>query len=194
MLIARGRHSEVILDPISGIACKRFFREFANSFNKELKALSELENLNIAPKLYDWDTSKLTIWMEYLVGPSFDDLLKGKLKLSGELILEAIRQVLYISARLDKLGIQKEEMHRPFKHVILVNLKPLKVKLIDFDRAYRARKPSNLTGFLSFLIRYREPLKHLGVDTSAITPIDGKLYRAGKLTPEELALKLKVRP
>jgi release factor glutamine methyltransferase len=52
---------------------------------------------------------------------------------------------------LDKLRVNKEEMHRPLKHVLVD--KNLKVVLIDFERTHKAGKPKNLTQFLQYLKR-----------------------------------------
>ena len=45
---------------------------------------------------------------------------------------------------LDKLMVDKEEMHHPFKHVIITKGKPL---LVDFERCHKTLKPKNVTQF-----------------------------------------------
>ena len=49
---------------------------------------------------------------------------------------------------LDRLGVDKEEMHHPVKHIIVGKNK---VHLIDFERAHTALKPKNVTQFCQFL-------------------------------------------
>lgn len=49
---------------------------------------------------------------------------------------------------LDKLGLNKEEMHHPLKHIIVRRNKPV---MIDFERIHYSDKPKNLTQFLQFL-------------------------------------------
>lgn len=53
--------------------------------------------------------------------------------------------------QLDQLGIQKEEMHRPQKHIILGTHG--QVTLIDFERCYRKKNPHNVTQFVEFICR-----------------------------------------
>jgi len=60
---------------------------------------------------------------------------------------------------LDKLKINKLEMHNPHKHIIIENNKPF---LIDFERAYETEKPKNVTQFCQFLMskKVRSILKY----------------------------------
>jgi len=66
---------------------------------------------------------------------------------------------------MDKLGINKEEMHRPLKHII-INQKG-KVVLLDFERCYLTEKPHNVTQFGDFLLR-RQLINTTGVNASKI--------------------------
>ncbi len=51
---------------------------------------------------------------------------------------------------LDELGVNKEEMHKPNKH-ILINEKTRDVVMIDFERATFTLKPHNITQFITYL-------------------------------------------
>jgi len=51
---------------------------------------------------------------------------------------------------LDKMGISKDEMHRPYTNVIVD--KEGKVHLIDFERAKYSKKPGNVTQLLHFIM------------------------------------------
>lgn len=57
---------------------------------------------------------------------------------------------------LDKLGINKEEMHHPHKHVIID--KKLKCSLIDFERANYSKKPKNVTQFVQYITTHSDLL------------------------------------
>jgi len=57
---------------------------------------------------------------------------------------------------LDKLKINKEEMHHPVKHVIVSNNKPI---LLDFERCHKTLKPHNVTQFCQYIIRLSKLLK-----------------------------------
>ncbi len=52
---------------------------------------------------------------------------------------------------LDKMRVNKEEMHRPLKHVLIDN--KLKVVMLDFERTHETDKPKNLSQFLEYLKR-----------------------------------------
>ena len=47
--------------------------------------------------------------------------------------------------KLDELKINKEEMHHPYKHILIT--KTNKPVLLDFERANNTEKPSNVTQF-----------------------------------------------
>jgi HemK-related putative methylase len=68
---------------------------------------------------------------------------------SREDILRQLQAVIGQLAILDRLGIDKEEMHHPVKHII-IGKKPV---LIDFERAHHTERPKNLTQFVEFLAR-----------------------------------------
>ena len=54
---------------------------------------------------------------------------------------------------MDKLNVDKEEMHHPVKHVIIG--KNNKASLIDFERCHEVKKGKNVTQFCQFLINKR---------------------------------------
>jgi release factor glutamine methyltransferase len=52
---------------------------------------------------------------------------------------------------MDKLMVNKEEMHHPLKHVIVTNVgNPV---LLDFERCSNTEKPKNVTQFIEFICR-----------------------------------------
>jgi len=64
-------------------------------------------------------------------------------------IQKVIENVLKQCAVLDKLNLNKEEMHHPLKHIIVKkNSIPV---MIDFERIHFSKKPKNLTQLLQFL-------------------------------------------
>ena len=56
---------------------------------------------------------------------------------------------------LDKLKINKLEMHHPVKHII-IDKKPV---LIDFERSYYTENPKNVSQFCQFLMSNSKDLK-----------------------------------
>ena len=52
---------------------------------------------------------------------------------------------------LDQLKINKEEMHRPLKHIVINNQdQPV---LLDFERTAKTKSPKNVTQFIEFMVR-----------------------------------------
>ena len=83
---------------------------------------------------------------QFVEGDFIVDYLRKSNKNQIKKILKNIFNQLFV---LDKLKIDKEEMHRPVKHII-VNKN--KAYLIDFERTHHAKKPKNITQFCQFLI------------------------------------------
>ena len=74
-------------------------------------------------------------------------------------IKRVLRNVFEQCARLDKLGINKEEMHNPYKHIVVGE----KIVLLDFERAAFTEKPHNVTQFVQYVIRNRKLLGSKGI-------------------------------
>ena len=140
---ARGRHSEVYL--IGRYAIKVFKRQYLYNFKKEVKFLQLLQPFNFVPRLYAIDESELKIAMERIDGINISKILKNCSN-----VREVVIKCLDICFLLDNLKIQKEEMSRPDKHILL---KGHKVYFIDFERSRFSSKPSNVTQFIVYLTK-----------------------------------------
>jgi len=163
-LIARGKHSFVFLTS-RGTILKKFKPNLSKNFEKEVHFLSKLRNFLFVPKLISFDPKKLEIEMEYVKGQSLKDIIK---KGETKELLYTINKVLDICFLLDSMKIQKEEMHRPYKHVILSGRR---VVLLDWERAKETKKPSNLTQFAQFLLRDKAVSKLLSLDREHLTKL-----------------------
>ncbi len=106
-------------------------------------------------------------WLKILnkkgIGPKFlwykDNILIYKF-VEGEFIIDwiikhnktqikRILKLVFLDCRkLDNLNVDKEEMHKPVKHILVKN-KPV---LIDFERTKKSKKPKNVTQFCQFLL------------------------------------------
>ena len=71
--------------------------------------------------------------MDFVINSTEKDIRK---------VLRAVFDQMFI---LDSLGINKEEMHHPYKHILITKSK--KPVLLDFERANNTEKPSNVTQF-----------------------------------------------
>jgi predicted Ser/Thr protein kinase len=95
------------------------------------------------------------------VGPKLVEVKKDYFKYKfteGEFILDYFKSknpkpiiiaVLKQCRVMDKLKVNKLEMHNPHKHIIIKNKKPV---MIDFERAYETKKPKNVTQFCQFIM------------------------------------------
>ena len=85
--------------------------------------------------------------MEYVEGPSIGEALEGAVPPS--VLFKALRDLLGQCARLDERGIDKREMNRCQKHVIVS--REGKSTLLDFERCQESAKPCNVTGLAQYL-------------------------------------------
>ncbi len=106
----------------------------------EGKWLKILNKKGVGPKLFF--ANKDFFIYEFIPGPF---IMKGIEPLKKKPIIKILENVFNQMFILDKLGIDKEEMHHPFKHVIITkNNKPV---LVDFERCHKTQKPKNVTQF-----------------------------------------------
>ncbi|MBI5393251.1 methyltransferase [Candidatus Woesearchaeota archaeon] len=121
--------------------------ELIDVLKKEAKWLRVLEKYRFAPRVIMLTDELLMI--ELIEGPKILDFLKSS---SREANLTIIKDLFAIVCKLDELGINKEEMHHPLKHIIVqANGKDNKPKLIDYERASYTKNPKNLTQFCQFI-------------------------------------------
>jgi len=109
----------------------------------EANWLKKLNKHKIGPKLLL--KTKEFIVMEYIEGDLFTEYIENNKKLN---ILKLIKNIMNQLDTLDKLGINKQEMTHPYKHIIIRNHKPV---LIDFERSKHTEKPRNITQFIQHL-------------------------------------------
>ncbi|MBM3199456.1 hypothetical protein FJZ53_00870 [Candidatus Woesearchaeota archaeon] len=110
--------------------------------HNEAEWLTALERYDLAPKLYE--EGEGYIISEYIEG---DRIMGWIEKHDTEDIKNVLKEVLQQCRLLDKLKVNKKELQRPVKHIIISK----SVKMIDFERAKRTDKPKNVTQFCQFL-------------------------------------------
>lgn len=109
----------------------------------EVKWIKILNKRNIGPKLLF--SGKGYFAYEFIKGDFILNFIEKNKKQEVIKTIKNIFNQLYI---LDKLKVDKEEMHHPLKHVI-IDKKPV---LIDFERCKKIKKPKNVTQFCQFLM------------------------------------------
>ncbi|HDR53712.1 MAG TPA: hypothetical protein ENN60_03545 [archaeon] len=143
-----GKHSRVLL--AGPLAFKLLNPGFRANARKEARFLRQLRSTGMAPRFY-FRLGRLLV-MERIQGTPVRNMTPDQVRQTAPLFLKVLHQ-------LDGLGIQKEEAHRPDKHFIHT---PQGVRLLDFERARKNERPSNVTQFVNFLDRYFPGIRKLG--------------------------------
>lgn len=151
-LLAKGHRSIVYTGVWKGkrvaVKKRRFDIDVSNHILNEGGILGLVNKYKLGPKLYYYDKDELV--MEYIKGARILDWIEKNNKDKAK-IRKIVDELLRQCRLLDKIGVEKQEMHRPIKHAIIGN----KLTLIDFERARKRRKPRNVTQVCQFLIRLK---------------------------------------
>ncbi|HLC50716.1 MAG TPA: HemK2/MTQ2 family protein methyltransferase [Candidatus Nanoarchaeia archaeon] len=110
----------------------------------EISWLKRLNKVKIGPKLLY--SSDEFFFYEYIGGDFIVDYAEKSPKQN---IKKMLKNVFMQMHKMDKIKVDKEEMHHPVKHVIVSKNIPF---LIDFERARYSQNPKNVTQFCQFLI------------------------------------------
>ena len=109
----------------------------------EVRFLKRLKKYNIGPKVVKCGGGFMAY--EFVEGMQILEFLKNT-----DNPVPVLKEILRQCRVLDRLGINKLEMHHPLKHIFI---KGEKVVMIDFERCYKTKKPKNVTQFCQFLLR-----------------------------------------
>lgn len=152
--LARGKRGEVFLTKYQGktVVVKQV-RATSTAFGRlenEAEWLKKVNKEQIGPKFIKLDDGKL--FMEHVKGVPIGEYLEQH-PFSFALAKELLDQCHV----LDKLHVNKYEMHHPTKHVLIKAGKPSRktIVMIDFERCKWTEKPKNVTQFAQFLLRYK---------------------------------------
>ncbi len=159
--LAKGHRSYVYLVAVNG---KKYVRKeqrkdikAIGTVDNEAKWLKTLNRHKVGPKLFK--SGKGWFICEYVKGERVLDFMEDAA--SGKAV-NVLTNVLKQCRVLDRLKVTKEEMHNPYKHIIVGRA----VKMIDFERCHHSLKPKNVTQFLQFIAssKLSRLLKNKGVD------------------------------
>ncbi len=123
----------------------------ADTLQNEVKMLELLSKKKLSPKVLAH--GKEFFVAEYIQGQFLKDWI---VIATADEIRYVLKKVFEWCYALDKLGISKEEMHHPLKHVLIDGRK---IGYIDFERAHYTKKPKNVSQFAQFVINYKPMLK-----------------------------------
>ena len=156
---ARGRHGIIFRGELNGRMCiLKIKNPVSNALDiiiKEGRWLEILNRYKIGPRLFFRNDDFIVC--EFIEGEYLPDFLKSS---NSACIKRVIRKLLSQLYKMDILGISKEEMHRPIKHIIIRKDMPV---MIDFERSRFTKKPKNVTQFCDFLIKCRGLLHGKGI-------------------------------
>ncbi|MEE9525874.1 MAG: HemK2/MTQ2 family protein methyltransferase [Candidatus Woesearchaeota archaeon] len=144
--LAKGHRGLVFTGTLDGkkIALKKQREDIAvtTSVRNETRWLKLLNRKGIGPKLLFSGNDYFAY--EFVKGIFIPEFLE---KASKEAIKKVLIKVFNQCFILDKMNINKEEMHNPYKHVIVGK----EVVLIDFERVHFSEKPKNVTQFCQYV-------------------------------------------
>jgi HemK-related putative methylase len=137
------------------IKIKREDSQTVNRIQNEVNWLKILNKEGIGPRfLFNGENYLVYTFVE---GEFILDWIKEHDKEEIKKVLTNLLNQCYI---LDKLQVNKEEMHHPLKHIIITkNNQPI---LLDFERCSKTIKPKNVTQFIEFICRMKEELENKG--------------------------------
>ena len=128
------------------------------SKNNILYALKTKNPSSIAEERIKNEARYLKILNKYDIGPKLIssgkdyviyEFINGKLLKDAKFKSIHIKQILQQCYQIDKLKLNKMEMHHPLKHIIINRNKAY---LIDFERCYKTNHPKNITQFCQYLM------------------------------------------
>ena len=137
-LLAKGKRGKVYLE--GNYVVKRADE---TRIKNEVFWLKKLNNKGIGPKLIsfgeDWFKA------EYVEGKLIEDYLS---ECSKENAAKLLKDCLKQCRSMDRLKVNKKEMHHPVKHILITTDG---ARMIDFERCRKTLDPKNVTQFCQFL-------------------------------------------
>ena len=117
----------------------------AGSIANEIRFLKVLNSKRVGPQVLF--SSQKYFGYYYVPGKFFPDFLERcKSKSKILLVIGRVFRQCYV---MDSLGIKKEEMHHPHKHILVDRYR---VVMLDFERCRYTDDPSNVTQLSSYLL------------------------------------------
>lgn len=126
----------------------------STSVELEVFFLKKLNKHSVGPRLLL--SSNNFLIAEFVEGTFLKDFLP---KSSKQQIKNVLKEVFRQCFVMDTLKINKDEMHHPWKHVLI---KGRKVSMIDFERCRHSQQPKNVTQFCQFVANQSEELNKKG--------------------------------
>ncbi|MBW2996546.1 methyltransferase domain-containing protein [Candidatus Woesearchaeota archaeon] len=143
---AKGHRGVIFIGKFSGkkVAVKKQREDIdvTTSVMNEARWLKLLNTKGIGPEFLFSDGDYFAY--SFVEGEFIPEFLE---KAGKQRIKKVINDVFKQCLVLDKMKVNKEEMHNPYKHIIVGK----KTVLIDFERTHASEKPKNVTQFCQFV-------------------------------------------
>lgn len=150
-LFAKGWRGNIYVSELNGkrvIIKVAKVPELSRNILKEAQILKIVNEEGIGPKLIMYGYDFLV--EEFIEGITFDRVIDSdKFPIEQKIFL--LLKILKQARKLDILKVSKNEMHRPYKNVILSGNE---IVLIDFESATFSEKPKNVTQTFSFILSF----------------------------------------
>ncbi len=147
-LFSRGKRGIIIKAMYKGkdvaVKSKRDDSKALGNIEREAMFLKILNKHDIGPRLI---MSNDFLMYEFVNGIFIDEFLKKSKKKD---IIAVLNKIFLQLNTMDKLGINKFEMIRPYKHILIEKNNPV---MIDFERCRYTDDSKNVSQFLEFLVR-----------------------------------------
>ncbi|MBI5066370.1 methyltransferase [Candidatus Woesearchaeota archaeon] len=140
------------------IKVKRKESEAIERIKTEIKFIQALNRHGIGPT-YLFSDEEFLVY-RFIPGKYVEEFFETAEK---EKIRKVLLEVLKQCFIMDKLGINKEEMHHPVKHVIIGK----QIKLIDFERCHYTEDPKNVSQFMQYIMMNIPILKKKKINLDA---------------------------
>ena len=167
-------------------ATKKLLKVAIKVQRKESQALQRVENeaqwlrtvnsVNIGPKLFFSGIDYFVC--EFIDGTRIEEWIKNKNSTEIKAVFAAALQQSFL---LDRLKIDKMEMHHPYKHILINDHnRPI---FIDFERCHKNNNPKNITQLVEYICRLGKERADLNLDQKELIQL-AKNYKKNHL-PED---------
>ncbi|MBD3248846.1 methyltransferase [Candidatus Woesearchaeota archaeon] len=161
--IAKGHRGFIFIGNLEGkkvvVKKQRDDKPVTGRIVNEARWLKVLNRKGIGPKFLFLDVKNNYFCYEYVEGEFIPSFLE---KAPKDEIKKVLKDVFEQCFKMDMMGIDKEEMHNPYKHVLVEDGKAV---LLDFERVHSTEKPKNVTQFMQYVGNKRNTkiLKEKGI-------------------------------
>lgn len=138
------------------VKVKKEASEAKETISKESSWLERANLRGIGPQLL-LATEEFVV-TKFISGDYLPEWLETHSGPEGVVVLHQLLDQCFL---LDQEKISKEEMHHPYKHIIITPFR--KPVMIDFERCHATEKPQNVTQFVEYICRLKPVLEKKGV-------------------------------